>query len=59
MEDIEAFTLAYTAKLDEAELAKFVPEDISLEVPFFLYPIKILSSYDLRKTYGTGMMNNI
>ncbi|XP_028794965.1 uncharacterized protein LOC114750537 [Neltuma alba] len=32
MEDIEAFSTAYRAKLDEAELAKFVPEDISLEV---------------------------
>jgi hypothetical protein len=33
MEDIEAFSTAYRAKLDEAELAKFVPENLSLEVP--------------------------
>lgn len=32
MEDIEAFSTAYRAKLDEAELAKFVPENLSLEV---------------------------
>lgn len=34
MEDIEAFSTTYRAKLDEAGLAKFVPENISLEVPF-------------------------
>ncbi|KAK7282639.1 hypothetical protein RIF29_11577 [Crotalaria pallida] len=32
MEDIEAFSTTYRAKLDEAELAKFVPENLSLEV---------------------------
>ncbi|KAM1030144.1 hypothetical protein FF1_034026 [Malus domestica] len=32
MEDIEAFSRTYRAKLDEAELAKSVPENLSLEV---------------------------
>ncbi|RDX90430.1 rimP [Mucuna pruriens] len=32
MEDIEAFSTTYRAKLDEAELAKSVPDNISLEV---------------------------
>ncbi|KAA0058895.1 DUF150 domain-containing protein [Cucumis melo var. makuwa] len=32
MEDIEAFSTTYRARLDEAELAKSVPENISLEV---------------------------
>ncbi|XP_019414265.1 PREDICTED: uncharacterized protein LOC109326069 [Lupinus angustifolius] len=32
MEDIEAFSTTYRAKLDEAELAKFVPENLYLEV---------------------------
>ncbi|XP_062101192.1 uncharacterized protein LOC133807064 isoform X2 [Humulus lupulus] len=32
MEDIEAFTTTYRARLDEAELAKSVPENVSLEV---------------------------
>ncbi|MED6220597.1 hypothetical protein PIB30_046278 [Stylosanthes scabra] len=33
MEDIEAFSTAYRTKLDEAaEIAKFVPENLSLEV---------------------------
>ncbi|MED6138177.1 hypothetical protein PIB30_119027 [Stylosanthes scabra] len=34
MEDIEAFSTTYRTKLDEAEIAKFVPENLSLEVPF-------------------------
>ncbi|XP_021602427.1 uncharacterized protein LOC110607582 isoform X2 [Manihot esculenta] len=32
MEDIEAFSTTYRAWLDEAELAKIIPNDISLEV---------------------------
>ncbi|KAK2390558.1 hypothetical protein QL285_064085 [Trifolium repens] len=32
MEDVEAFSKTYRAKLDEAELAKSVPENLSLEV---------------------------
>lgn len=32
MEDIEAFSTTYRARLDQAELAKSVPENISLEV---------------------------
>ncbi|XP_061348153.1 uncharacterized protein LOC133293580 [Gastrolobium bilobum] len=32
MEDIEVFSTTYRAKLDEAELAKLVPENLSLEV---------------------------
>ncbi|KAL2339682.1 hypothetical protein Fmac_007622 [Flemingia macrophylla] len=32
MEDIEAFSATYRAKLDEAELAKLVPDNICLEV---------------------------
>ncbi|KAI4337919.1 hypothetical protein L6164_016282 [Bauhinia variegata] len=32
MEDIEAFSTAYRARLDEAELAKLVPDNLSLEV---------------------------
>ncbi|XP_027339279.1 uncharacterized protein LOC113853035 [Abrus precatorius] len=32
MEDIEAFSTTYRAKLDEAEIAKFVPDNLSLEV---------------------------
>ncbi|XVE60185.1 hypothetical protein DITRI_Ditri05aG0107700 [Diplodiscus trichospermus] len=32
MEDIEAFSVSYRARLDEAELAKSVPENITLEV---------------------------
>jgi hypothetical protein len=34
MEDVEAFSKTYRAKLDEAELAKSVPENLSLEVLF-------------------------
>lgn len=30
--DIEAFSAAYRTRLDEAELAKTIPENISLEV---------------------------
>jgi len=44
MEDIEAFSTAYRAKLDEAELAKFVPENLSLEVQIQV-SYRILSSY--------------
>ncbi|XP_022141366.1 uncharacterized protein LOC111011782 isoform X2 [Momordica charantia] len=33
MEDIEAFSSTYRTRLDEAELAKSVPENISLEIP--------------------------
>jgi len=33
MEDIEAFSATYRAKLDEAELAKSVPDNLCLEVP--------------------------
>lgn len=32
MEDIEAFSAMYRAKLDEAEIAKSIPENTSLEV---------------------------
>ncbi|OMO58542.1 Ribosome maturation factor RimP [Corchorus capsularis] len=32
MEDVEAFSVSYRSKLDEAELAKSVPENITLEV---------------------------
>ncbi|KAJ0086315.1 hypothetical protein Patl1_08140 [Pistacia atlantica] len=32
MEDIEAFSASYRAKLDEAEIAKSIPENMSLEV---------------------------
>ncbi|KAG4389614.1 hypothetical protein JHK82_015081 [Glycine max] len=32
MEDIEAFSTTYRAKLDEAEIAKVVPDNICLEV---------------------------
>ena len=32
MEDIEAFSATYRARLDEAEGAKSVPENLSLEV---------------------------
>ncbi|XP_010539697.1 PREDICTED: uncharacterized protein LOC104813692 [Tarenaya hassleriana] len=32
MEDIEAFSTTYRARLDEAELAKSIPDNISLEV---------------------------
>lgn len=34
MEDIEAFSATYRTKLDEAELAKSVPDNICLEVLF-------------------------
>jgi hypothetical protein len=34
MEDIEAFSATYRARLDEAELNKSIPENVSLEVPF-------------------------
>lgn len=37
MEDIEAFSATYRAKLDEAENAKSIPENISLEVAANLY----------------------
>lgn len=37
MEDIEAFSASYRAKLDEAENAKSIPENISLEVAANLY----------------------
>jgi len=32
MEDIEAFSATYRAKLDEAELTKSVPDNLCLEV---------------------------
>ena len=32
MEDIEAFSVAYRARLDEAQLNKSIPDNISLEV---------------------------
>lgn len=32
MNDIEAFSSAYQSRLDEAELGKRIPENISLEV---------------------------
>ena len=32
MEDIEAFSVTYRARLDEAQLNKSIPENISLEV---------------------------
>ena len=32
MEDIEVFTTTYRARLDEAELAKSIPENVYLEV---------------------------
>ena len=32
MVDIDAFSTTYRARLDEAELAKSIPENISLEV---------------------------
>ncbi|KAK6246358.1 hypothetical protein SCA6_009448 [Theobroma cacao] len=32
MEDVEAFSVSYRARLDEAELARSVPENITLEV---------------------------
>ncbi|CAB4319699.1 unnamed protein product [Prunus armeniaca] len=35
MEDIEAFSRTCRARLDEAELAKLVPENLSLEVFFY------------------------
>ena len=35
MEDIEAFSVSYRAKLDEAELARSVAENITLEVVIF------------------------
>ncbi|KAL6269083.1 hypothetical protein ACE6H2_025994 [Prunus campanulata] len=35
MEDIEAFSRTYRARLDEAELAKSVPKNLSLEVFFY------------------------
>ena len=35
MTDIEAFSAAYRTRLDEAEQAKTIPENISLEVLHF------------------------
>jgi heme/copper-type cytochrome/quinol oxidase subunit 2 len=35
MEDIEAFSTTYRARLDEAELAKTITENITLEVVVF------------------------
>lgn len=35
MEDIEAFSVSYRAKLDEAELARSIAENITLEVMMF------------------------
>lgn len=37
MEDIEAFSRTYRARLDEAEVAKSVPENMTLEVFFFFW----------------------
>lgn len=37
MEDIEAFSTTYRARLGEAELAKTIPENIALEVMAFSY----------------------
>lgn len=34
MSDIEAFSKAYRTRLDEAELSKTIPENISIEVFF-------------------------
>lgn len=46
MQDIEAFSKTYRARLDEAELAKTVPENISLEVYFlFLCSISLVVSF--------------
>lgn len=36
MEDIEAFCTTYRARLDEAEIAKSIPENTSLEVFSYL-----------------------
>lgn len=54
MEDIEAFSSTYRAKLDEAELAKLVPENLSLEVTFqdLKYLIGILSCVGVRDLTG-------
>lgn len=49
MEDIEAFSSTYRAWLGEAEVAKLIPENISLEVCFFfskyLFPFVSLFSF--------------
>jgi hypothetical protein len=37
MEDIEAFSATYRARLAEAELSKSIPENVSLEVSFPSY----------------------
>lgn len=35
MEDIEAFSVTYRARLDEAQLNRSIPENISLEVSVY------------------------
>lgn len=49
MEDIEAFSTTYRARLDQAELAKSVPENISLEVCLF-FPVLIPSYFPVSST---------
>lgn len=41
IDDIEAYTIAYRAKLDDAESAGKIPKNISLEV-FSLYTIQTI-----------------
>ena len=47
IEDIEAYSATNTTKLDEAELAKFDPHNICLEVPFQVWSIFISTNYEV------------
>lgn len=49
MEDVEAFSVSYRARLDEAELARSVPQNITLEVMMFsnhCYLFSVICSHD-------------
>lgn len=52
MEDIEAFSLSYRTRLDEAEAAKSVPENLSLEVMAYVRNDLLHSSFILRAFDG-------
>lgn len=52
MEDIEAFSRAYRAKLDEAEVAKSLPENLSLEVYFYFSLLTFLLPFSWFLFFG-------
>lgn len=47
MEDVETFSLSYRTRLDEAEVAKSVPNNLSLEVMAYICNDSLHSSFIL------------